>query len=76
MPAWGSDFNNKETFEHFGKTLYNYLPSFRGITTYPDGSRGGQPLTPIPYAQAVSQTGVEYEEYSNENACVGGVCGI
>lgn len=60
----------------FGRMLYGYLPDLRGVTCYPNGSRGGQPLTAVPFADAASQVGVEFEETSNEKACVGGVCGI
>ena len=64
------------TVSEFGETLMEYLPRLRGITTYPDGSRGGQPLTVVPYALAKDWEGVEIEEVGNESACVGGVCGI
>jgi len=57
----------------FGEMLMEHLPRLRGITCYPDGARGGQPLSVVPYAQAVGQEGVVFEE--NEETCVGGVCG-
>ena len=60
----------------FGDMLLKYLPSLRGITVYPDGARGGQPLTAVSYAEAAGSLGVEYDETSNEKACVSGVCGI
>lgn len=62
--------------EEFGNILMRYLPHLRGITVYPDGARGGQPLTVVPYAEAKDWVGVEIEEVGNEEACVGGVCGI
>lgn len=58
----------------FGEMLIDYLPRLRGITAYPDGARGGQPLTPVPYEEAIAQEGVVFIE--NEDKCVGGVCGI
>lgn len=58
----------------FGKMLMDYLPSLRGITCYPDGSRGGQPLTVVPYEIAIQHEGVLFEE--SEERCVGGACGI
>ncbi|MFC9974327.1 hypothetical protein ACFVH6_25830 [Spirillospora sp. NPDC127200] len=64
------------TVEEFGNTLYEYLPYLRGITVYPDGARGGQPLSVVPYAEAADWAGVEIEEVGNQEACVGGVCGI
>lgn len=58
----------------FGNMLYGYLPKLRGTTVYPDGARGGQPLTPVSYDEAITQLGVVFEE--NEEKCVGGVCGL
>jgi ribonucleoside-diphosphate reductase alpha chain len=73
LPSFGEQqFTPKE----FGDTLMHYLPDLRGITTYPDGSRGGQPLNAVSYAEAKDREGVEIVETGNEEACVGGVCGI
>jgi len=74
LPPWGSSTNNEDTLQSFGTTLYKYLPQLRGITAYPDGSRGGQPLTRVPYQQAISQEGVEFVDNSEEG-CKSGVCG-
>lgn len=60
--------------QDFKKTLYKYLPQLRGITCYPDGARGGQPLTSVPYEIAREQEGVVFEE--SEERCKGGACGI
>jgi ribonucleoside-diphosphate reductase alpha chain len=57
----------------FGETLLRYLPRLRGVTVYPNGARGGQPLTPVPYHVAAASEGVVFEE--TEERCVGGVCG-
>jgi len=62
--------------EEFGDMLIGYLPHLRGITAYPDGSRGGQPLNAVSYAEASANAGVEIVETGNEEACVSGVCGI
>lgn len=62
------------THEEFGEMLMQYLPSLRGVTAYPDGARGGQPLTAVPIEYAMSRTGVRFEE--NEERCVGGACGV
>lgn len=69
---------DKQEFTHqeFGNMLYKYLPYLRGITAYPDGARGGQPLNAVPYAEAAAALGVEVAETSNEKGCVSGVCGI
>jgi len=58
----------------FADMLYEYLPSLRGITAYPDGARGGQPLSAVPYEVAKDNVGVVYEE--SEDRCKGGACGI
>jgi ribonucleotide reductase alpha subunit len=76
LPAWGSEFNNKDLVRSFGSMLIRYLPQLRGVTTYPDGSRGGQPLNPISYAEAVKQEGIEMvEEQQNVCSLTGGSCG-
>lgn len=59
--------------EAFGNTLMVYLPELRGITCYPDGARGGQPLTRVALELAMEQQGVTFQE--NGDPCVGGVCG-
>jgi ribonucleoside-diphosphate reductase alpha chain len=58
----------------FGEMLYEYLPKLRGITVYPDGARGGQPLTPATYDEAIANEGVVFEEDPNA-ACASGQCG-
>jgi ribonucleoside-diphosphate reductase alpha chain len=76
LPSWGSEHNNKDLVRSFGSMLIRYLPQLRGITTYPDGSRGGQPLNPVPYKEAVSQEGVELiEEQQDVCSLRGGSCG-
>lgn len=68
----------EQTFDtlEFGNILMAHLPSLRGVTVYPDGARGGQPLNVVSYEEAAGFEGLEYEEFGNENACVSGVCGI
>ena len=74
LPAWGTPLNNEATEPAFAATLMEYLPRVRGITAYPDGARGGQPLTRVPYAEAIAAEGVEYEDGSDAS-CPSGVCG-
>lgn len=64
------------THEEFGNMLLRYLPSLRGITAYPNGARGGQPLTAVSYEEAAAALGVEFGETSNEKSCLSGVCGV
>jgi ribonucleoside-diphosphate reductase alpha chain len=77
MPHWGSEWNNENKVKDFGNMLIKYLPKLRGITCYPDGSRGGQPLTPVAWEEALADEGIERIE-SVTDVCVltkGGTCG-
>lgn len=68
---------SKADQKEFIDTLVHYAPRLRGLTCYPDGARGGQPLTTVPYQEAVSKLGEEFEEHVEANdECKGGVCGI
>lgn len=60
--------------ESFGFMLIKHLPKLRGLTCYPNGARGGQPLVPVLYAEAIKHEGLVFEE--NEETCVGGACGL
>lgn len=73
LPAWGSKGNSESDVGRFANTLSRYASRLRGFTCYPDGSRGGQPLTEVPYQDAMQHKGVVFEE---NDACKGGVCGI
>ena len=75
LPSWGSSGNNEKLLSHFGATLARYATRLRGFTCYPDGSRGGQPLTEVPYSEAIHHKGVIFEEHEDA-FCKGGVCGI
>lgn len=74
LPAWGTKSNNADKIPEFASVLAKYAPRLRGFTCYPDSARGGQPLTTVPYDEAMSHKGVIFEE--NEEACKGGLCGI
>lgn len=74
MPAWGSLNNNPDTVAENAAILLKYAKRLRGFTVYPDGCRGGQPLTRCSLEEALSNEGVTFEE--KEVECVGGVCGI
>lgn len=62
LPAWGSVLNNEDTVDAFTGTLAKYAERLRGFTVYADGSRGGQPLTPVSYKDAVKHLGTVFEE--------------
>jgi len=74
LPAWGSEANNESKVHDFGEMLLKYLPKLRGVTAYPDGARGGQPLTPCTIEEALEHGGTVYQE----DVCdltKGGSCG-
>lgn len=73
LPSWGTKGNTPDDVERFAATLSKYAPRLRGFTCYPDGSRGGQPITEVPYAEALGHKGVVFEE---NDSCKGGVCGL
>ena len=75
LPAWGTELNNEDRVDSFAHTLAAYAPRLRGFTVYPDGSRGGQPLSLCSYKEAKRHKGVVFEENSDEQ-CNSGVCGI
>ena len=81
LPAWGSKLNNEDTVKDFTKTLASYASRLRGFTVYPDSCRGGQPLTNVPYSEAVDKLGEEFEEgVETHDICDitghGGSCGV
>ena len=74
MPSWGSELNNEKTVDKNADILLKYAKRLRGFTVYPDGCRGGQPLTPVDLKEALADEGKVFEE--NEKDCLNGVCGI
>lgn len=76
LPAWGTEENNESRVAEFTKTLATYAPRLRGFTCYPDGSRGGQPLTSVPYKEALALEGTIYDEVMDVcDLTKGGHCG-
>jgi hypothetical protein len=73
-PKWGSKNNNEDKVIEFSQVLAKYAPNLRGFTCYPDSARGGQPLTSIPYDEAMKHKDIVFTEH--EEVCKGGVCGI
>lgn len=71
LPAYGQIGNND--FKKFGEILYKYLPKLRGITCYADGSRGGQPLSPVDFSFAIGKKDVVFEGHEE---CDNGICGL
>jgi len=81
LPAWGTENNNEDKVEDFAQTLARYAHRLRGFTCFPDGCRGGQPLTAVPYNEAMEKLGEEFEDnIQPHDICdisgTGGVCGV
>ena len=76
MPSYGTEHNNEDTVKPFAEVLAKYAPRLRGFTVYPDGARGGQPLTTCTYKEAKKHKGMVYEENSDAACGGGGICGI
>lgn len=76
LPSWGSDENNESGVRSFTEVLSRYAPRLRGFTVYPDGSRGGQPLTSVPYEEALEHKDTVYDEIVDICSLTGGgTCG-
>jgi ribonucleoside-diphosphate reductase alpha chain len=76
LPRWGSSSNNEATVQSFGRMLIPYLPKLRGLTCYPDGCRGGQPLTAVKYSTAIQHVGQIFIEGADIcDITKGGSCG-
>ncbi len=77
LPSWGSKENNESKLEQFSTTLAKYASRLRGFTCYPDGSRGGQPITEVDYHDAIKHRGTVFQEH---DVCSitgkGGSCGV
>lgn len=77
LPPFGSKENNENKVADFSKVLAKYAPRLRGFTCYPDGSRGGQPITEVPYEDALHHKGAVYEEHDIcDISGHGGSCGV
>jgi ribonucleoside-diphosphate reductase alpha chain len=77
LPSWGSRGNAESDVPRFAETLARYAPRLRGFTCYPNESRGGQPITEVPYEEAVGKAGIEYTEHDVcELTGHGGSCGV
>ena len=77
LPTWGTKGNNEGQINTFAQILAKYAPRLRGFTCYPDGSRGGQPITEVDYSEAMKHKGVVFTEH---DVCDitghGGSCGV
>lgn len=77
LPPWGHRENELSKVKDFARILASYAPRLRGFTCYPDGSRGGQPLTEVDYKDALHHKGVEFDEHDIcDITGHGGSCGV
>ena len=77
LPSWGTKENNESKVAEFASILAKYAPRLRGFTVYPDGSRGGQPLTSVPYEEAIKHKDAIYDEIIDVcDLTGGGTCGM
>lgn len=78
LPKWGTELNNDTRVNDFARVLAKYAVRLRGFTCYPDGSRGGQPLTIVDYSEAKDNEGNEFKEEFMDVCSLtgGGTCGI
>lgn len=77
LPAWGSELNNDSKVRSFGNMLIKHLPGVRGMTCYPDGARGGQPLTRVKYTTAIGHEGDVFVEQADVcDLTKSGSCGV
>lgn len=78
LNEWGTELNNETKVNKFAKTLLKYAHRLRGFTSYPDGSRGGQPLTRVDYHEALGYEGKEFKEEFHDICSLTGTgsCGI
>lgn len=82
LPAVSTiDEDVDDYIDRFSGILAKYAHRLRGITCYPDGSRGGQPLTSISYHEALELQGRDFIEpvVTAHDICSisgrGGTCG-
>ena len=75
LPEYGTELNNEDLIPQYAGWFQKYAPGLRGLTVYPNNSRGGQPITSVPYEEAINKRGMIFEDNSEEQ-CLSGVCGI
>lgn len=77
LPFWGSPENNPDKVTEMAEIVSRYAPRLRGLTFYPDGARGGQPLNRVAYNEALKHEGKDAVEESMDvcDLTKGGSCG-
>ena len=62
LPTYGTRGNTESHVSTFATTLARYASRLRGFTCYPNGARGGQPLTEVDYEEALKHKGTVFTE--------------
>jgi ribonucleoside-diphosphate reductase alpha chain len=77
LPSWASRTDPEGDVDKMAALVAKYAYRLRGATFYPDGARGGQPLTPVSYADAIASGSGARAEASDvcELTGKGGTCG-
>lgn len=75
LPEWGSSRNNADLVPEYARVIAKYAPRLRGLTMYPQAGRSGQPITAVPYKEALANRGVVFVDHSDQQ-CTNGICGI
>ena len=77
LPTWGSEGNSEDDLPRFSATLAKYASRLRGFTAYPDGARGGQPITEVSYNDVLKHKDMIFDEIDVcELNGKGGGCGV
>ena len=63
--------NTRVDSKHFAEVLSKHAPNLRGLTVYPDGARGGQPIIPL----SIEQAKKEIYRLESHEGCKNGTCG-
>ena len=72
LPPWDGDLDRVQAT---GETLMQHLRGLRGVTFYPDGARGGQPLERCSWREAEGREGEVVVEGGDVCDLRGGTCG-
>lgn len=64
--------------EELSELFMEFIPDLKGCTVYPEGSRDDQPLTPIPYDQALNlaKNSKVGQRMQSDDACRSGNCDV
>lgn len=79
LPKWGSEHNNENLVEPLARLIAGYAHRLRGITCYPDGAHGAQPITKVDWKYAMRNEGKIFDEEFTDICSLtgkGGTCNV